>query len=245
MKKFILLTLLVTSAILSQAGPTDPPGSLHKLAPMQIRQTAARPDVPGALLLELGWNGLQNNPEQMNIKSFGSRTMNVYYFYPVAMPLEGLYLMPGLGLGMDRYKFDGDYTLLQNTEGDVSFSDISGISPKKSMLVVNYIDLPVEFRYYLNDSDRKRSFNIGFGAKIGMRLNSKTKIKYEEAGDNITTKIKRPYNLKNYRYGLTGRLGIGGFNVFGYYSLSELFDDGPANTADTNNFTIGLSFEGF
>lgn len=210
-----------------------------------------RPDVPGTFLIELGWNLLQDEPFELENSPFGSRTLNMYYFYDIQIAKSGFFLMPGIGVGLDRYKFDGDYTLIQSLDADgvktVDFADISAISPKKSMLITNYLDIPLEVRFYSNPGDRKRSFNVGFGGKAGFRFSSLTKVKYSEDGNNAITKIKKDFDLNRFRYGLVGRIGIGGFNAFYYHSFSTLFDGDaqPAGTEDTANITVGLSFTGF
>ncbi len=246
---FLLSIILPATAFAVNTDPTDPPygKKLTKLAPVQIRDRAARPDLPGMFLLELGWNTLENTPELMDMNTFGSRTVNFIYFYPVEIGRSGIYFMPGVGLGLERHKFDNDYTITQDINGEVSFDDITILDPKKSMIVTNYVDIPVEFRYYLNRDDIKRSFNFGFGAKFGYLFSSHTKIKYEEAGDNVIVKNKRPFGLNQFRYGLTGRIGYGGLTLFGYFGLSEMFEsgNGPLNTDDVSGYTIGISFTGF
>ncbi len=241
--KRVLTTIIFLSLITSViAKDTDP---LYKLAPVSVRQTNARPDLPGILKVELGWSFLQDEPEPMAIKTFGSRSVNIAYSYEFPLGNFGLYVVPGVGLGLDRYKFDGDYTLTQDEEGVVGYADISEISPKKSHLIANYVDIPVELRFYVNKDNPKRSFHIGIGGKFGFLFSSHTKIKYDEGGEKVIDKEKRSYGLNPFRYGLTGRLGYGGISVFGYMSLSELFEDGPAGTLDTTNFTIGLGLNLF
>ncbi len=238
MKRSILALIFLFSLTASHATDTDP---LYKLAPVSIRQAQARPDLPGNLKVELGWNFLQDEPAPMAINTFGSRTVNVSYSYELPVGKFGLFFVPGIGIGMDRYKFDADFTLSQNANGDVSFTDITELNPKKSHLITNYVDIPLEFRFYTNPDDRKRSFNISFGGKFGFLFESQTKLKYDDGSETVKVKNKKSYGLNPFRYGLTGRIGYGGFNVFGYFSLSELFEDGPNGTVDTSNFTIGLS----
>ena len=249
---FLLSVILPVSAFASDTDPintaTDPIYPFtKKLTPMKIRQRAARPDVPGTFLIEIGWNTLQDTPELMDMNTFGSRTVNLMYLWDVEIGNTGLFFMPGIGLGLERYKFDNGFTVTQNADGEVSFNNITDLDPKKSMLITNYVDIPIEFRYYINRQDPKRSFNIGFGGKFGYRFSSHTKIKYSEAGDDVIVKNKRGFGLSRIRYGLTGRIGYGGLTLFSYFSLSDMFDedDGPLGTNDVRGYTIGISFTGF
>lgn len=222
---------------------------------MEIRKRKARPDIPGLLLIELGWNVLSGSPDELDVATFGSRTINFYYLYDMPIGNSRFSFMPGIGVGLDRYKFDNDVTLASGQDADgndivsvVQLSDAlpTGADIQKTQLISNYIDIPIEFRYYTNPNDRKGSFKIGIGGKVGMRFTSQTKLKYELDSENIKTKQKESFGLNRFRYGVTGRVGIGGFNLFYYQSLSELFEsgEGPLQT-DANNITVGISITGF
>ena len=152
--------------------------------------------------------------------------------------------MPGFGVGLDRYRFEDDITLASNN--DVEIVELEDLDVTKSMLVSNYFDVPLELRFYANPNDKKRSFKVGLGFKAGIRFSSHTKVKYEEDGNNVIEKEKNIFGLNRFRYGVTGRIGIGGINFFYYQSLSELFEsgEGPLDSAATN-VTVGLSFRGF
>ena len=244
------LSLLLVSAICLpvMAGDKENPKntSKAKLEPMKIRKRNARPDIPGTLLVELGWNILRDNPSEMEIGTLGSRTFNLYYFYNIELPFASgrFELMPGFGVGLDRYRFEDDITLASNN--DVEIVELEDLDVTKSMLVSNYFDVPLELRFYANPNDKKRSFKVGLGFKAGIRFSSHTKVKYEEDGNNVIEKEKNIFGLNRFRYGVTGRIGIGGINFFYYQSLSELFEsgEGPLDSAATN-VTVGLSFRGF
>ncbi len=244
---FIFLLSAIIPVTAFATGPDPIPPVTKKLAPMKIRDRAARPDVPGTFLIELGWNSLMDTPELMEMNTFGSRTINLIYFWQVEVGQTGLFFMPGVGLGLERYKFDNDYTIVQDSDGEVSFDNIEDLSPDKSLLKANYVDIPIELRYYLNRQDPKRSFNIGVGGKFGYRYSSHTKIKYEEGGDNAIVKNKKPFGMNDFRYGITGRIGYGGLTLFAYWELSEKFKsgDGPLGTDDVKNVMFGISFTGF
>ncbi len=243
-KKFLFLIVMVATCLTAVATDKDKPNA--RLEPMKIRKRNARPDIPGTLLIELGWNILQSNPSEMEIGTLGSRTFNLYYFYNIELPFAGnrFELMPGFGVGLDRYRFEDDITLSETN--NVEIVELEDVDVQKSMLVSNYFDIPVELRFYANPNDKKRSFKIGVGFKGGVRFSSHTKVKFEDNGNNVKSKEKRDFGLNRFRYGLTGRIGIGGFNLFYYHSLSELFEsgEGPMDSAATN-ITVGLSFAGF
>ena len=247
--KCLSLFLVSVVSLTAMAGDKENPKNnpKAKLEPMKIRKRKARPDIPGTLLVELGWNILQSNPSEMEIGTLGSRTFNLYYLYNIELPFAAgrFELMPGFGVGLDRYRFEDDITL--SAAGDnVDIVELEDLDVTKSMLISNYFDVPVEVRFYANPNDKKRSFKVGVGFKAGIRFSSHTKVKYEEGDNNVILKEKNIFGLNRFRYGVTGRIGIGGFNIFYYQGLSELFEsgEGPLDSTATN-ITVGLSFVGF
>ena len=115
-----------------------------------------------------------------------------------------------------------------------------------SKLAANYLDLPVELRFNSKKNDHRRSFKVALGGKIGVLISSKTKIKYKEEGTTIKLQNKQDFNLNKFRYGVQGRVGFGGFSLFLYYGISELFENnkGPQGTPVTT-LNFGISIAGF
>ncbi|GAA0890516.1 hypothetical protein GCM10009122_01940 [Fulvivirga kasyanovii] len=254
MKKIFIYILTLGIATGTYAGDNDKPENgdkpLAQLSPMKIRDRAARPDVPGTFLIDIGWNILQGAPDNFETNLIGSRTINMYYYYDMPIGNSNFVFMPGIGVGLNKLKFDDDVTLVQGVDTDgntvVTVEELNeGWDVKKSQLVANYIDIPLELRFYANPDDKKRSFNVSVGGRAGIRFSSHTKLKYEADDENIKTKVKKDFGLNRFRYGVTGRIGIGGFNVFYYHSLSDMFDGGPEGTEGMTNITVGLSFTGF
>ncbi|QSE98928.1 porin family protein [Fulvivirga lutea] len=225
-------------------------GSPEERKPAKTHKKMAQPDVPGTLVIDFGFNILQNNDPEIATELLGSRTINFYYLRDFRIANTKFFILPGIGLGLDRYKFDEDVTPVKGFDADgqetIAFDTIFGGGMKKSMLVTNYIDIPVEVRFYANPSDTKRSFKAGVGFKVGYLFNSHTKIKQDVDGEIYKTKVHNDFNLSKFRYGVTARVGVGGFNVFYYQSLNTLWntDDGFAGS-EVNNATIGISFTGF
>jgi len=214
-----------------------------------------RPDIPGAFVVELGINGAPGAPTDFDIGFWGSRTVNVYYQYEFRILKSGFSIVPGIGLSMERFKFKNNYTIDYPTSssGDISMIPPSGASVpniKKSMLITNFIDVPIELRFSTNPDDPSRSFKVSVGGRIGYLYDSFTKLKYKENNEVKKLKDKQGFQLTEIRYGLTGRIGFGGFSIFGYYNLTPLFKEGKGlqeNNVrnDFNTFTIGISLASF
>ncbi|MEQ9441604.1 MAG: outer membrane beta-barrel protein [Cyclobacteriaceae bacterium] len=199
----------------------------------------AQPDLPGMLLLDFGLNFLQNAPDDMGLRSWGSRGFDVYYLYPIPIGESKFSLHAGLGLGFENYSFKESVTLndTQDSTSIIPLDDAIYPSLQKTQLSTHYIDIPVELRFF--SKENYRGFTVALGGKAGRLINSFTKIKYEDNGIEEEDKFKRRYNLNPWRYGVHAKLGFRGITLTGQYMLSELFtpDEGPS----TNNFKIGIT----
>ncbi len=219
----VIFFLLITAPLLAQQMTSSP---------------GAQPDLPGTLVLDFGTNLLQNAPDDMKLKLLSSRSIDIYYFYPIPFGESKFSFHPGIGLGYEKYSFSRDVTLTDTDSTQIVEVDRSVYQTvDRTMLATNYIDIPLEFRFYTKED--YRGLLVAVGGKVGRRIGSYTKIKYEQAGASKTDKFSRDYNLNPWRYGLQARLGFRGIQLNGYYGLSELFEKGKGPV--TNNIKVGLT----
>ena len=226
----------------------------------QTKSKAAMPDIPGSFILDFGFNRTINPAQNFQQDFWGSRTVNIYYRYPIRFGRSKFSFIPSAGLSLERFKFSNDYTLNRTAESDGSykllrvkdlFTGASSVS--KSMLITNYFELPIGFRYDTKPEDIASSLSIELGGRIGVLYQSYTKVNYQENDETKQYYDEQTHGLNPFRYGLYGRFGIGGFNFFSFYNLSPLFaaNKGPVDTSSTNTktqmntFTIGISINGF
>jgi hypothetical protein len=240
-----MLQRIFTSLLLSLA--------LFSIQAQDKPQKARRPDLPGSFIVEFGFNrAMGSTPAGFEQGFWGSRTVNLYYQYPVRLLKSKFSYNPAFGLSMERYKFTNNYTLTTTPETDGTYAlrpaaSLDFPNADKSMLIMNYIDfMPVELRFDTNPEDKARSFYISAGARVGFLFESHTKVKYTVGGEDITSKIKQNFGLSSFRYGLYSRIGVGSFSLFGYYNLTPVFkeDKGPGQTT-MNTLTVGISLSGF
>ncbi|MBS1488357.1 MAG: hypothetical protein JST43_12290 [Bacteroidetes bacterium] len=220
------------------------------------KKKAYRPDIPGFFLVDLGFNNGMSRPAFFNQGFWGSRTLNVYYHYPIQIGNSKFSYNPGGGFAFERFKFTNNYTLSSQIGQDGSYDLVpitqlaffasGSVSVQKSMLVANYFDLmPVEFRFDTNPKNPASGFNFSVGGRVGFLMDSHTKIKYSMNGVNGVYKDKQTHGLNQLRYGFYTRVGIGNFNLFYQYNLSPYFsgNSGPSQTG-MNVMTIGISLNG-
>ncbi|MBT1698168.1 outer membrane beta-barrel protein [Fulvivirgaceae bacterium PWU4] len=235
----------------------------------------SRPDIPGTFALELGVNRLTEKPNQLKYGFWGSRTLNLYYLYDMRIAQSKFSFHPGIGFGMERFKlmrsehytatdtitYQNPTLMFDNVGNTVFVNSLNYIydadslgqvnwvetyATRKSMLVLNYVDIPVEFRFSTNPDDPARSFKLAVGGRVGYLLNAHTKIKYKENGELKKLKNVQDFNLNHLRYSVYMKVYLGNFALFGYYNLNPLFESGkgPMQTKAAS-YTIGISLASF
>lgn len=249
-------TLALFLASLATFAQTDAPSSIPAATPPPAKRYS-RPDIPGTFAVEIGVNRAMGTPSKFDQGFWGSRSLNVYYTYDMRILKSRLFFVPGVGFSFERYKLVNGRTLGYANANANEVSMLTGIEAgypvnlKKSMLVTNYFEVPVELKYMSRPEDPNRSFRISVGGRIGYMYDAMTKVKYSENGENKKVKNNQNYNLTRLRYGLSAHVGIGNISLFSYYNFTPLFEDkkGPKNDDATNTtintFTIGLSIASF
>ncbi|HMG90780.1 MAG TPA: hypothetical protein VK589_12000 [Chryseolinea sp.] len=227
--------------------------TLAQVATTTTTKKTPRPDIPGTFNVEFGFNRDVSGPPDFSLYFWGSRTANIYYQYDIRILNSSFSVVPGIGLSLERYKFKNNYMLGYDADSELIMipekdAPVEGIT--KSMLITNYVEVPVEIRYTVNPEDPARSFKVSVGGRVGFLYDSFNKVKYRENDEVKKYKDKQDFNLNKFRYGLMGRIGFGPFGVFTYYNLSPLFEKGKGlKTDDTfndfNTWTIGVSLSSF
>lgn len=216
----------------------------------QEQQRSGRPDIPGTFQVDFGWNYATGTPDNFDLNLWGSRTVNLYYQLDYRLFSSKFFVSPGFGLGLDRFKFDNKYTLsLQTTTDEEILQLVPGPEgTKKSFLIGNYADVPVELRFVALPDDPVRSFKFAVGFRGGLLIDSSTKVKYKVDSQTEKLKTKQDWHLNPYRYGVYARLSIGNFNFFVFDNLSPLFRKGEGPESATKEITYlsgGISITGF
>lgn len=261
MKKFVLVLLITYCSGLA-------------FAQNEEKSSKEVPDLPGIILIDFGFNFFKDNPTNMDIGWFKSKSFGAYYMRTFKLGRK-MTFNPAIGINFEKYGFSNDVSIgypletigsaaipaipasgddpaidavaaVPNSYGNLSVLDISYLGQvNKSQLAMNYLDIPIQFRYFLKDNSVKGGAYVALGAMFSMLLESHTKVKFSDGGRDLTEKRRDDFQQNKFRYGLQARFGFGSFNFFYKQYFSSLFKGtGPAGTSDITTSTIGISISG-
>lgn len=193
--------------------------------------------------VELGFNGfdkpdysLYDGNEFMELNQGKSMEFNLN-FYELNIGLAKSYvgLVSGMGLSFNSYRFENPYTLVKGPQmTEALLLDYDNLS--KTKLAVSYLNVPLllEFQVPVNQNEGRLFINAGLVG--GVKIGSHTKVKH---GD-IKDKDRSGFNLNQFKYAATAKVGYKDVSLFATYSLTPLFQAGKG--PELTPFTIGISF---
>lgn len=148
---------------------------------------------------------------------------------------SNLSIAPGIGFCSHNVHSNSVLSVTPGTDSTQSYTSLEPLTTdyKKNKLSANYIEIPVELRYVTKHS---KPFRINAGFKAGWLANIHSKTK-DEFGKR---KFYDFENVNEFRYGIYSRIGIGYFNLFGFYSLTSLLEDGRGEEIIPVSFGLSI-----
>ncbi len=199
-------------------------------------------DLPGHFVFDFGLAVWNDYPEEMQLSTWGSRGVNMAYFYEIQLGSEKFTLNPGLGLWLQSYNFKQN-AILGEANGRLTYALDPTLSYKKTKLAANYLTLPLEFRFRTNPG--RNAFRVGFGGRVNYLYSSHTKVKFKDAdGNMVKAKTKDDFLLEKLQYGITGRIGFSSINLFAYYNLNNVFEESALPENNPTTLVIGITLKG-
>jgi hypothetical protein len=147
-------------------------------------------------------------------------------------------LVTGLGFSFSDYRFDQQITI-EKQDGSgmivpVSLDDLNRFN--KSKLTATYLTAPLMLEVKTPLRMGGSRLYLAGGVIGGLHIGSHTKYKY----DGNKEKARGNFNLSQFKYELTGRIGFGDFCLFANYGMTPLFEDGKG--PELYPLVIGISF---
>lgn len=210
----------------------------------QESKRPVQPNFPGDLMIDYGFNFWNNQPDNFPTKFWGSNSIGIYYNKRWEINSH-ISFHSSLGVTIDKYASDKEYTWSRDDAGVVSFDSLVGVSFSKNKLVGVYAELPVEFRIHPLGTKDGEGWFIGLGGFLGRRIGAHTKIKYQSVNGEFKEKVYSNLDMVDFRYGLQGRFGFRTVHLYYKYYLNNVFNGSPDGTNNPQAWTIGINFSGF
>jgi hypothetical protein len=199
---------------------------------------------------EWGFNGLMDANQSINLRddlkylelSQGRSwnfNLNVMQ-YSLGLGTDKVGLVTGLGFEWNNYRFRNQSNI-KVLDGVTVEDDSYILDPNKnvtkSKLAMSHLTVPLLLEFQIPTSrDRHRIF-FSTGIIGGVRLGSHTRVEYDGANKG-KDKVRNDFNLSQFRYGFTARVGYRSLKLFANYYPTALFeeDKGP----EVYPFSVGL-----
>lgn len=228
MKRFLTIAILLSICTLTLNAQDEPkPGGI----------SFGKSD---RLLLNFHNDLWQSNDTAMIISSY-SPGFDFYVMKNLALGKSKFALAIGLGIGTHNLRSDAmpinemkfDSTSGYNVAtGNTIFERIpDSIKYDVNKMSLAYLDIPLELRFK-TENKKGKAFKISAGFKLGYIISNHTKYRGDDlngGSDDVKFKTFKIKNLEPLRYGAIVRFGYSYFNLYAYYSLSNVFktDKGP------------------
>ncbi|WP_075591317.1 porin family protein [Labilibacter marinus] len=194
--------------------------------------------------VQLGFNNYIELDQEpwMSLNSGKSMTFGINFLqYSIGLQQQknNIGLVTGMGWAVYNYRFDNDWTIEKDENGNTIGVPAEPNSVKKSKIVASYINIPLLFEVQSGDKSKHDAF-FSAGVYGGFNLGSHTKTVYYDSGK---TKSRKDININPFQYGVMVQMGINFIKLYGTYNFSTLYErnKGPEVTP----FTVGLTLLNF
>jgi len=192
-------------------------------------------------MFQLGYDGWNGAPDSVNVGGL-SRSLNMYLCYDFPIKTSNFSFAAGVGIASSNLFFKDQRLIVGDTNTQIQFlSDNDEL--KRFKMSLNYVEAPLELRYFSNKLNRNKGFKMAIGMKVGALLNAHYKSVRDFNNKPIREKVSTRRFIETYRVGGTIRAGYGNFSVYGQYGLNRLFRvaNGPQEIVP---FSVGICISG-
>jgi hypothetical protein len=125
-----------------------------------------------------------------------------------------------IGLGIRNHNLYSANSMINDIKADTIVYTTIDQDFKRTKINLTYLELPAEFKYRT-----KGGFKLGIGLKVGYKIASKQKYVGNRPADGIKVnqKSSKIYQLEDWTFGPTLRIGYKFISVYGYYQVTKFF----------------------
>ncbi len=180
------------------------------------------------------WSDL---PQAMDTRTI-NRGIGIDYIQEFPLGTSNFSFAAGLGFASHNLYSNHWYEWVENRHLFLEIPDNLDYSNNKISL--NYINVPVEFRYRTRNI--ARTFRIHAGVKAGLLVNAHSKYVGELQPNGRDFKLKEGNleNVESFMLGFHGRIGLGRVNLNTFIALTDIFEGN--NAAEASFMSVGLTF---
>jgi hypothetical protein len=224
----------------------DDTSAVKKEGREQHKRKSTKKFKPHYAGIEVGLNNFMNpdytlhTGSYMNLNTTRSWNWNLNFLeYGIGLGTSYAGLVTGMGLEFSNYVFD-NHNSIEEVDGYIVNRPEPYAGITKSKLSMTYLTAPLLLEFQIPAG--KKRIHISGGVTGGLKLGSKTKIKYIDGGKQKEVR-KDDFSLAPFRYGATVRIGYRAINLFATYYFSPFFGE----TADPEiyPFSVGLNLLSF
>lgn len=147
-----------------------------------------------------------------------------------------LNLITGLNFDFYNYKFQRNVRLLPGQDELVAVTiPTDSVKFTTNKITMTYFQIPLLLNYTINPYNRKRSVRFTAGPYASLLIHSHTKRVSDKYG---TEKEYDSFNLNNFQYGISTRIGYRFVEIYCNYALNPLFQ--TSSGADLHALTFGI-----
>jgi hypothetical protein len=195
--------------------------------------------------IELGFNNyatsnrstvLPDDINYMSLNSGKSTNFNINFTQLSLGICRHIGFVTGLGLNWNNYRFDGNNNIVKADNGVIQELD-PGATLEKSKLATLFLTVP--FMLEVQVPVHHNNLSLAAGPIGALKLSSHTKMVFKD-GEKV--KSNGDFSLNMLRYGVTGRVGYGNFQLYGTYYKTPLFATGKGpGGVNLYPFEIGIA----
>ena len=194
-------------------------------------------DTPSETFPESDFEGSLNPMEQ---RIWGSWNLNLHLLKTrLSLHKNYISLMSGLSFEYFQYGLENEVSMRPRS-ANVEF-DYTGIDYDRNSLRAWYVTVPLMFNIETNPKKSSRSFRLGAGGFVGLRLSTN----YREKWDIFDNKTRNNFNFNQFRYGVNAQIGYGWVTLYGNLALNGLFDADNNDVYDLLPINVGVQLVGF
>jgi Outer membrane protein beta-barrel domain len=187
----------------------------------------------------ISYNSLHKTPDGFSQNKF-STGLGLGFLRD--MPLNkqrNIAIAAGLGYSLAIYNQN---LLITTVDGNASYEIVTeGLEYSKDKIVMNFIDLPIEFRWRTSIPESHKFWRVYTGIKLSYLFYDS--YKFESATTNIKTSGNN--DLNEFHYGVYSSLGWNTWNMYVYYGFNPLFKSSAKiddKSIEMNTINFGLMF---